>query len=176
MHEFNGVKDSGKRREFSTGSRRDSDEGKGDFSELPTGPLRRLAKHFQHGAIKYGKGNWLKGQPLSVYYNSAFRHLLSMHEGAMDEDHAAACAWNVFAFMETAQRILDGRLPAELDDLDYVKLRRVEPLKDLQDSAASVDAAQQQIVEVARKVIAEVTHKWDPTKLTYVPLKDGDRS
>lgn len=120
MNEFTSVKDSGQRRDFVTGSRRDTDTGKGNFDEIPTGPLRRLAVHFQNGATKYGKGNWLKGQPLSAYYNSAFRHLLAMREGKTDEDHAAAAAWNVFAFMETAERVRTGRLPEFLDDLDYL--------------------------------------------------------
>lgn len=116
---FAAVKDSGERQEFATGSVRDTDVGKGAFDQIPTGPLRRLAVHFENGARKYGRDNWLKGQPLSRYYSSAFRHLLALKEGKMDEDHAAAAAWNVFAFMETAARVNAGKLPAELDDLGF---------------------------------------------------------
>lgn len=116
---FDSVSDSGQRQEFPTGSVRDTCVGKGAFEQIPTGPLRRLAVHFENGARKYGPDNWLKGQPLGRYYSSAFRHLLAMKEGKRDEDHAAAAAWNVFAFMETAARIESGQLPASLDDIGY---------------------------------------------------------
>ena len=126
--EFSTVKDSGKREEFSTGSKRDTREGKGRFDLIPTYPLRRLAKHYENGAKKYGDHNWSRGQQLSRYLDSCMRHLMGVLEGATDEDHAAAVAWNMFAYIATCQWIEEGKLPAELDDLGHTSKgqRKVE--------------------------------------------------
>jgi len=113
---FTAVKDSGKREEFDTGSRRDSREGKGRYDLIPPYSLKRLAVHYENGAVKYGDANWQKGQPLGRYLDSAMRHMQNTLNGDTDEDHPAAAAWNMFAFMWTANEIEEGRLPAELDD------------------------------------------------------------
>jgi len=113
---FTAVKDSGKREEFATGSRRDSREGKGRYDLIPPYSLKRLAVHYENGAVKYGDNNWKKGQPLGRYLDSAMRHIQNTLDGQTDEDHAVAVAWNIFAFMWTANEIEEGRLPAELDD------------------------------------------------------------
>lgn len=118
---FSAVKDSGQRREWSTGSVRDVAVGKGRYDLLPPYPIKRLAIHFENGARKYGDKNWEKGQPLSVYISSALRHGFCVSDGMKDEDHAAAAAWNWFAFMHTAEKIKLGELPAELDDIGWVE-------------------------------------------------------
>ena len=126
---FNHVKDSGKRREFSTGSVRDRATGKGRFDLLPPHALRRIAIHYENGARKYDDRNWEKGQPLSVYLDSAIRHLVGVLEGMVDEDHLAAAAWNVMGLMETQYRISKGVLPQILDDLPqpYAKVNSNGP-------------------------------------------------
>jgi len=86
---FTAVKDSGERQQFSTGSVRDTQVGKGRFDLIPTDALRRLAQHYENGARKYGDRNWEKGQPLGRYLDSAFRHLVNVLDGKTDEDHAA---------------------------------------------------------------------------------------
>jgi hypothetical protein len=111
------VKDSGKREEFSTGSVRDTREGKGRYDLVSHIALRRLAQHYENGALKYGDRNWEKGQPLSRYIDSALRHINNLLAGMTDEDHAAAAAWNVFAFIHTQELIIRGVLPAILDDM-----------------------------------------------------------
>lgn len=116
---FNSVKDSGARQQWDTGSRRDIREGKGRFDLIPALFLRRLAKHFENGAKKYGDRNWEKGQPLSRYLDSALRHMMSVQEGLEDEDHLAAAAWNIQAIMWTLEEVRAGRLPRELADLPY---------------------------------------------------------
>lgn len=116
---FHSVSDSGQREEFSTGSRRDTREGKGRFDLISTIALRRLARHYENGATKYGDRNWEKGQPLSRYLDSAMRHLIALLECQHDEDHASAVAWNAFAFIHTAERIEQGALPLELDDIGF---------------------------------------------------------
>jgi hypothetical protein len=117
---FTEVKDSGKREEFNTGSKRDTRKGKGRYDLIPTIPLRRLARHYENGAIKYGDHNWRKGQPLSRYLDSAFRHLVAIMEGLEDEDNAIAVAWNIFAFIHTQEMIKAKVLPVYLDDLKEV--------------------------------------------------------
>jgi len=114
--------DSGKRREFKTGSVRDSRAGKGRFDLMSPIALLRYAKHMEAGAIKYGDRNWEKGQPLMSYIDSAERHMntwkLNRLTGRKDEeDHLAAIIWNIGAFMHTKEMIACGHLPAELDDV-----------------------------------------------------------
>ena len=113
------VKDSGKRQEFGTGSVRDIPDGKGRFDLIPPTALRRLAIHYENGSRKYGDWNWLLGQPLSRYLNSAERHLCAIKEGLVDEDHVSAVSWNMFSFLTTQKLILEGQLPNELNDLVF---------------------------------------------------------
>jgi hypothetical protein len=111
------TKDSGKRREYMTGSVRDRQEGKGRFDLIPLEPLRRLAKLYERGAIKYGDSNWQKGQPLMAsFFDSAFRHMADLRAGEPAEDHCAAILWNICGFMWTLDEIEAGHLPKELDD------------------------------------------------------------
>lgn len=129
------TRDSGERREFSTGSRRDSRSGKGRFdlipaycvrrvaafcgafARIPAMALRRLAGLYERGAIKYDDNNWRKGQPLSSTLDSMERHICDYKEGKTDEDHLSAVAWNAFTLMWTEEMIRQGKLPKELADL-----------------------------------------------------------
>lgn len=114
---FNGVKDSGAREEFNTGSVRDTEEGKGRYDLMPWYALERLAQHYQNGARKYGDNNWRKGQRLGRYLSSAMRHLVKYAMGYREEDHLAATMWNVASIIETERMIKDGVLPDSLNDL-----------------------------------------------------------
>ena len=122
---YTDVKDSGAREEFSTGSRRDTQDGKGRFDLISPIALRRLAVHYENGSRKYGDRNWEKGQPLGRYVSSGMRHWLALLEGDHSEDHAAAVAWNAFAFIHTADAIARGTLPAELDDIGFVNVTTI---------------------------------------------------
>jgi hypothetical protein len=110
------IKDSGKREEFITGSRRDTRENKGRFDQVPTLPLRRLAQHYERGNAKYGERNWQKGQFLMRYIDSALRHINALIAGEPEEDHATAAIWNLFSYIWTLDAVQHGRLPDELDD------------------------------------------------------------
>lgn len=111
------VQDSGKRQEFTTGSKRDVKDGKGSYHLLPLIAIRRLAMHFQNGAKKYGEHNWRLGQPLMAgYFDSAMRHMFCWAMGWEDEDHLAAAIWNLCCLLETLELIKRGKLPQELDD------------------------------------------------------------
>lgn len=116
---YNHVKDSGERQKFSTGAQRDIQKGKGRFDLLPPIAIRRLAKHFENGAAKYGDENWKKGIPLRRYLDSGLRHAFQVLECKKDEDHVAAVIWNFCCFLWTAEQIEQGNLPKELDDLGY---------------------------------------------------------
>jgi hypothetical protein len=115
--DFSAVVDSGKRQEFSTGSRRDTRDGKGRYDLLPPHAIFRLARHYENGAKKYGPHNWLKGQPISRYIDSAIRHIFKYLEGHTEEDHAIAAAWNMLAVVQTEEMVKRGTLPPELCDL-----------------------------------------------------------
>ena len=115
--DFKEVKDSGERQKFSTGSVRDTQKGKGRFDLLPPRALKRIAKHFENGAIKYGDRNWEKGMPFTRYIDSALRHLFAILEGKNDEDHKSAVAWNMLCLIELEERIESGLISKELDDL-----------------------------------------------------------
>lgn len=84
---------------------------------IPTIAITRLGQRFEAGAIKYDRGNWEKGQPLSWYIDSGWRHMMAARDGLRDEDHPAAWMWNAAAFMWTEDAIIRGALPPELDDL-----------------------------------------------------------
>ena len=115
--EFDSVKDSGERREFATGSVRDVRKGKGRYDLIPPYSLRRLAKHYENGAIKYGDRNWEKGQPISSYLDSMLRHGQDYLKGDRSEDHMAAVSWNAFAIMYTLEMVRLKKLPESFDDL-----------------------------------------------------------
>lgn len=94
------IKDSGERTEFSTGAVRDMHYGKGSMDSLPHLAILRLSKHYETGAIKYGKNNWRLGLPTSSFLDSALRHLFKYLDGWDDEDHLSAAAFNILGAME----------------------------------------------------------------------------
>lgn len=114
---FDKVSDSGKRQDFGTGSVRDTNDGKPRFDLFSPLSSHRLAVHYANGAKKYGEHNWEKGQPLHRYIESLERHLNKIKLGCTDEDHEAAVAWNILAFMHTKMMIDCGELPKELDTM-----------------------------------------------------------
>jgi hypothetical protein len=93
------IKDSGSRREFETGARRDMNSGKGRMDLLPAEAILRLTRWYELGAGKYGDHNWERGLPLSCYIDSALRHIFKFIAGCDDEDHLSAAVWNLLAIM-----------------------------------------------------------------------------
>jgi hypothetical protein len=88
-------------RQFDTGAQRDTADGKLRMSLIPQEELKRVAQRYLDGAEKYGECNWMKGMPLSVYYDCAQRHLEAWWNGKSGEDHAAAVVWNLLCAMWT---------------------------------------------------------------------------
>lgn len=111
------IKDSGTRRKFGTGAVRDIQAIKGRFDLLPPRAIQALAIHYQKGCKKYGERNWELGIPLSRYADSGLRHAFQFLQGLEDENHLIAAIWNLMCLYETKQRIKEGILPSELDDL-----------------------------------------------------------
>jgi hypothetical protein len=98
------IKHSGDDKEYATGATREVKVGKGRPDLIPLIALWRWAIHCEEGGKIHGDRNWEKGLPLSTYACAAFRVL-----------------WNVGCWMHTKQRIDDGLLPQELDDLPAEK-------------------------------------------------------
>lgn len=111
------TKGSGDRQEFPTGSRRDSQAGKGRYDLLPHEAIRRYAQLLERGADRYGDRNWELGQPFSRVVSSMLRHAFQAAAGQNDEDHLAAVIFNAAALITMQERIHAGALPEDLDDL-----------------------------------------------------------
>ena len=99
--EYTEVKDNGERREFESGAVRDIQVGKGRFDLLPPKAIKRLAQHFENGAVKYGDRNWEKGININCYIDSGLRHIFAYLDGNNDEDHLAASVWNLMCAIQT---------------------------------------------------------------------------
>lgn len=101
------TKDSGKREDYDSGMRRDTQEGKPRFDLLlvPGVPfedqfLTRLAALLERGAAKYGERNWQKAnspEEVERFVASGTRHFFQWACGEVDEDHAAAVVFNLMA-------------------------------------------------------------------------------
>lgn len=111
------VKDSGKRKDFPSGMRRDTDEGKPRYDliipESMTNPMiSRWAIHMARGAKKYGDRNWEKAktqEELERFKASAFRHFVAWYLGEEDEDHASACYFNIQGAEYVKERLQGNR-------------------------------------------------------------------
>jgi hypothetical protein len=99
------TKDSGKRQEYKTGMKRDLQDGKPNFylitpKLMPYNEqmLTRWAELMTRGKEKYGERNWelaCTEEELERFKASAFRHFMQWVLGETDEDHAAACYFNI---------------------------------------------------------------------------------
>lgn len=117
---FDEVKDSGAREDMSTGSRRDTQEGKSRPDLMNPLVLRRLGQHFANGCDKYGEKNFELGQLSSRYRASLGRHMLDYDEGLRDEDHLSAIIWNAMCIMMNQEFVERGIYPVEIHDFsDY---------------------------------------------------------
>lgn len=106
--------------EFATGAIRSDAEGRGRFDLIPYEGLLPLAQRFELGANKFGDNNWLKGQPLSRLLSSMRRHAMQLGND-FSEDHAGAVMWNACAFATMVARVRAGLVPAEVDDIGWMK-------------------------------------------------------
>lgn len=110
------IKDSGKRREYSTGAQRDRGDIKPRPSLIHPYFLSRFGLHLAKGAEKYSDWNWSKGMPLADWYDSLFRHMNAMLVGDKSEDHLSAICFNAMGIMITEKGIEVGIYPKELNN------------------------------------------------------------
>ena len=97
------TKDSGERVTFETGMNRDVSDDKIRYDLIiPTDSednmLIRWAALMSRGAQKYGHRNWEKSrtqEELDRFRESAIRHFFQWYFEEDDEDHAAACYFNI---------------------------------------------------------------------------------
>lgn len=109
------VKDSGVRENYDSGMRRDTQEGKPDYTLIHIPFLTRIANHLGLGAIKYGRENWMlanSAEELQRFRSSAFRHLMQWLQGDDDEDHAAAVVFNLMAAEYVKAKIMAKQVVA----------------------------------------------------------------
>ena len=110
--------DSGSRTAFDTGAVRDSMQGKGNPSMIPTCAIMAMAKRFEDGATKYGPDNRRKGNTNSRYCDTTIIHLMLARDGDKSEDHFGAVLWNVACWLWTLKAISEKKLPQDLDDIN----------------------------------------------------------
>jgi hypothetical protein len=94
------TKDSGKREEYPTGMKRDTQEGKPRYDLIDRTFLKRWAALMERGAVKYGEDNWRLASTdaeLKRFKASALRHLFQYLDGDETEDHAVAVCFNLAA-------------------------------------------------------------------------------
>lgn len=107
------VKDSGQRQEFDSGMVRDVTTGKTDYSLCFDGPMfERWAVHLTKGAEKYEARNWMKASgeaEMTRFKTSAIRHFMQWMRGEQDEDHAAACYFNICGFEYVSNRMKEPK-------------------------------------------------------------------
>lgn len=112
--------DSGKRKRYDSGMRRDDNTYKPDYMLcMPKGipyeeqMLTRWANLMVRGADKYGERNFELARTQEEYdrfLSSAMRHMIQYVNGAKDEDHAAAVYFNICAAEMVIRRINEASL------------------------------------------------------------------
>lgn len=110
------TKDSGKRVEFESGMRRDVADEKPDYTLCYLPMLKRWAELMSRGAKKYGRCNWQLAnsqEELDRFYSSAYRHFIQWLSGETDEDHAAACYFNIAAAEYLKEKLRNGDKTSE---------------------------------------------------------------
>lgn len=102
------TKDSGERAVFGSGMQRDVTKDKIDYTLVLDGPMfQRWAELMDRGARKYDKRNWMKArgpEEMARFKESAFRHFIQWYYGEGDEDHAAACIFNINGYEYTREK------------------------------------------------------------------------
>lgn len=99
------TKDTGKRKEYKSGMIRDSTEGKPNLylwmpQDMPyeEQPLIRIGALATRGAEKYGERNCYcanSKEEMERFKSSAMRHFMQWITNEDDEDHFAACYFNM---------------------------------------------------------------------------------
>ena len=101
----NNLKDSGARIDYGENAAiREPTDGKGDMYSLPPAALLRLSKHYELGAKKYSRRNYMRGIHVSRFLDSGLRHIFQYLDGNDDEDHLSAATFNLLGAMQMELR------------------------------------------------------------------------
>ncbi len=152
-------KDSGTRSKFETGAVRDAQEGKGRMDLMPTRALFEVAKIFEEGAKKYDTNNWMKGIPLSRFFDSGMRHAYKYLRGDRDEPHDAMACWNFLCLIDTRMRIEEGLLPESLNDLPFNPLEVCPNPLELKETKIGSGYIHPEALEIARAKTEKVSNE-----------------
>ena len=113
----------GEQKQMKSGALREKRDGKGRFDLLSPYALLRVARIHEKGSKKYSARNWEKGMKLSLFFDSALRHMVKYMMGMTDEDHLAQAVWNLDCLMHFEAMIELGLAPKELNDLPQYQQR-----------------------------------------------------
>jgi hypothetical protein len=152
MNDFD-IKDSGARKEFSSGMVRDMTEDKIEYLSMRLGPMfKRWAAHLTKGRKKYpdvslGVPNWTlaAGEAELLHAKESFsRHQQAWLDGDTDEDHAAAMFFNI-------------------NLVEYIKekMAEVQAFRDATDADPEVIAPEVQKAIVTERLIVATPHRVD---------------
>ncbi len=84
---------------YPTGAKRSTDADDWRYDLIPPIGLRRLARAFAEGSVKYGDHNWMKGFPTWDVINHLQKHIEQFKIGDKSEDHLAHAAFGLFVLM-----------------------------------------------------------------------------
>ena len=164
------MKDSGKREDMSTGSRRDTQVGKSRPDLMNPLVLRRLGQHFANGCEKYGEKNFELGQQSSRYRASLGRHLLDYDEGKMDEDHLSAIIWNAMGLVMNQEFVERGIYPAEIDDsCNYLDKEGFRATVGSRAMAHNDALRKAEVEETNRKLVVDLPVRDEPNRVDLTP-------
>jgi hypothetical protein len=164
--------DSGTRQVYGTGAQRDNRSDKGRFDLISPYFLTALAQRLEAGALKYNDRNWEKGMPLGRYIDAAYRHLGQLLMGDNTEDHAAAVAFNIMAYIHTERMIEMGLLPEELDDMpDYEGWAEIKAWNEAHPVESYLSRGKEDIEEKSELDKAVEARLWNE-RWTHTPLWD----
>lgn len=107
---------------FSTGAIRSSSKGRGRPQDISPHALFRFAALLERGAELYGPRNYQKGMSLCRTCGAILRHTFQYLAGDRSEDHAAAIMFNAMCLIDTEERIKNGTVPEDLNDIGSFKL------------------------------------------------------
>lgn len=92
--------------------------------------MQRMSDRFAAGADKYGPFNWALGAPLSVFIDSAGRHLYDINKpdpNKPNEDHVGAVMWNLACAIHVIHMVEYGVMPNEYMDVpSYTDIKKFQ--------------------------------------------------
>lgn len=88
---------------------REPKDNKIRYDLIPLDQVERLAIHYTKWAVAHWDRNWEGGNQAYAdkCKESAWRHFMARQRGEVDEDHAMALVWNIFAYEHLTKKNFD---------------------------------------------------------------------